>query len=145
MPSRSSILLIDDSPGECELFRQALAQAGCNTVLYTEQDAEAALHFLHIQEAFPTLILLDWHLRNVNGSAFLERLRSNSRFTTIPVVVFTTSEDAADYSAAYAHGANGYVVKPGTFNDLVRFVTDLCRYWLTWNRTASLVGFWRTI
>ena len=140
MSSRSSILLIDDSPGECELFRQALAQTGCDTVLYAEYDAEAALHFLHHQGALPSLIVLDWHLRNRNGSAFLKQLRSDSRFTTIPVVVFTTSDDTSDFFAACAHGANGYVVKPGTFDELVRFVTDLYRYWLTWNRTVAMVG-----
>jgi hypothetical protein len=32
------------------------------------------------------------------------------------------------------------VVKPAVFDELVRFVTDLHRYWLTWNRTASMVG-----
>ena len=140
MSSRASILLIDDSPGECELFRQALAQAGCDTVVYAERDWDAALHFLlDHQGALPSLILLDWHLSNGKGSAFLKPLRSNSRFITIPVVVFTTSDDASDFFTACTYGANGYVVKPGTFDELVRFVTDLYRYWLTWNRTASLV------
>ena len=47
MPSHSSILLIEDSPGESELFRLALAQTGLNVALYTENDAQAALHFLN--------------------------------------------------------------------------------------------------
>lgn len=140
MSSHSSILLIDDSPGECELFRQALAQAGCDTVLYAEQDAEAALHFLHHQGVSPSLILLDWHLRKGNGSALLGRLRSNRRFITTPVVVFTTSDDVSDLFTACTQGANGYVVKPATFEELVRCVTDLYRYWLIWNRTVSMVG-----
>jgi DNA-binding response OmpR family regulator len=140
MPNASSIFLIEDSAGECELFRQALVQARLDVTLYTEHDAEAALHFLRNQRTVPALILLDWHLRSGNGSAFLKELRSGSRFTTIPVVIFTTSDDAADFSAACANGANGYVVKPATFEELVRFVTDLYRYWLTWDRTASMVG-----
>ena len=141
MSSRASILLIDDSPGECELFRQALAQTAGDTALYAEQDAEAALHFLDNHHGpLPSLIVLDWHLRNGKGSAFLKQLRSNSRLMTIPVVVFTTSDDASDFFTACTNGANGYVVKPGTFDDLTRFITDLCRYWLTWNRAVSLVG-----
>ncbi len=47
MPTHSSILLIEDSPGECELFRLALTQTGLDVALYTEHDAEAALHFLN--------------------------------------------------------------------------------------------------
>src|SRR4029079_11743864 len=46
MVTHSSILLIEDSPGECELFRLSLIQTGLDFVLYTEHDADAALHFL---------------------------------------------------------------------------------------------------
>ena len=70
---------------------------------------------------------------------FLKRLRAEPQFSTIPVVAFTTSDDGADLSAAYAHAANGYVVKPDTFEDLVLCVGDICRYWLARNRTPYWV------
>ena len=196
MPTHSSILLIEDSPGECELFRLALVQTGLDVALYTEHDAEAALHFLNdryhqlsnqaraypLQEGglnrsptartfspsqpsarqdalfperahsdraasasagdrsgLPSLILLDLNLRGQNGCDFLKRLRADPRFAAIPVVVFTTSDDQHDLSRCYASGANGYVVKPGTFAELVHCTADLCRYWLTWNRSLSMV------
>ena len=47
MVTHSSILLIEDSPGECELFRLALTQTGLDVALYTEHNAEVALHFLN--------------------------------------------------------------------------------------------------
>ena len=139
MPSHPSILLIEDSPGECELFRLALTQTGLNVALYTEQDAEAAIHFLRNHSGLPSLILLDWHLRKQRGDEFLKCLRADSRFTAIPVVIFTTSDDASDLSSAYGHGANGYVVKPGTFDELVQCVGAICRYWIGRNRTAYMV------
>lgn len=142
MPSHSSILLIEDSSGECELFRLALAQTELDVALYTEQDAEAALHFLTDRAthgSLPSVILLDWHLRNQHGDEFLKRLRADARFASIPVVCFTTSDDSTDLSAAYSNGANGYVVKPGTLDELVHCVGDICRYWLTRNRTAYMV------
>ena len=183
MPTHSSILLIEDSPGECELFRLALVQTGLDVALYTEHDADAAFHFLedrayHLQWSFqarsltppegdlsrsptarmqrgesatarcastgdrsglPSLILLDLNLRGQNGCDFLKRLRADARFATIPVVVFTTSDDQHDLSRCYASSANGYVVKPGTFAELVHCTADLCRYWLTWNRSPSMV------
>ena len=46
MTTHPSILLIDDSPGEQELFRLALTQAGLGVTLYTEQATDAALHWL---------------------------------------------------------------------------------------------------
>ncbi len=142
MPSHSSILLIEDSSGECELFRLALAQTGHDVALYTEHDTEAAFHFLEDRahhHPLPSLVLLDLSLCGQNGCDLLKRVRADARFARIPVVVFTTSDASSDLSLAYASGANGYVVKPGTFDELVHCVADICRYWLDRNRTAYMV------
>lgn len=141
MVTQHSILLIDDSPGECELFRLALIQTGLAVTLSTEQTADAAFHFLNNHSSdLPTLILLDWHLGRQRGDAFLKQLRADSRLAAIPVVVFTTSDDASDLALAYASGANGYVVKPGTFAELIQCAGDLCRYWLERNRVPLTIG-----
>lgn len=169
MVTHPSILLIEDSPGERELFRLALVQTGLNVTLCAEQDAETAFRFLKEQakvqaEAewrytgstnpgaptspstltsifppLPCLILLDLHLRNQNGCDFLKRLRTDARFATIPVIIFTTSDDQTDLAHCYANGANGYVVKPGTFAELIQCTTDICRYWLERNRVPHMV------
>jgi CheY-like chemotaxis protein len=139
MQRHASILLIDDSPGERELFHEALMRTDLDVVLYAEQDANAALYFLKHRPELPSLILLDWHLRHERGDVFLRRLRSERRFAAIPVVAFTTSDEVADLSAAYANAVNGYVVKPDTFEDLVQCMEDICRYWLTRNRTPHPV------
>jgi DNA-binding response OmpR family regulator len=135
MQAHAAIVLIDDSPGEQELFRQALLRTELDVVLFSHKDGEAALHFLTDRQQLPALILLDWHLSHERGDVFVKRLRRDPRVATIPVVAFTTSDHLADRSAAYSSGVNGYVVKPETFEDLVRCVGDICRYWLTRNRT----------
>jgi DNA-binding response OmpR family regulator len=135
MDRHASLLLIEDSAGERELFRQALLQINPEVILYAEQDADAAFHFLKSRSCLPSLILLDWHLRDQHGDVFLKRLRSEPRFAGVPVLAFTTSDDAGDLCTAYANAANGYVVKPGTFEELVECTRDICRYWLLRNRT----------
>jgi CheY-like chemotaxis protein len=181
MVTHPSILLIEDSPGECELFRLALIQTSLDVTLYTEHDAEAAFHFLQDRSSYhpkcspqyspseaagvvstarverapserarsastetmpaapPYLILMDLQLRGQNGCDFLKRLRSDPRFAAIPAVVFTTSDDSSDLASAYANGANGFVVKPGTYDQLVECVRDLCYFWLKWNRTSEVL------
>jgi two-component system, chemotaxis family, response regulator Rcp1 len=142
MVTHPSILLIEDSPGECELFRLALARTSLDVVLYTEHDAEAAFHFLEDRvhhHPLPALILLDLKLGRRNGCDFLKRLRADARFAAIPVVVFTTSDDQTDLTTCYASGANGYVVKPGTFAELLQCTGDICRYWIDRNRTPYMV------
>ena len=142
MATRPFILLIEDSPGECELFRLALDKAGVDIELTTRQELQAGLRFLTdgAHDARPALILLDWHLQQSRGDEFLTRMRAHAHLASIPVVVFSTSDDSSDIAAGYVHGANGYVVKPGTFDELVRFAGDLCRYWLRWNRSLSVAG-----
>lgn len=90
--------------------------------------------------SLPSLILLDWHLGKQRGDEFLKRLRADARLAAIPVVVFTTSDDHHDLSLAYANGANGYVVKPGTFAELIQCTGDLCRYWMDRNRIPHMIG-----
>ena len=141
MRTHSSILLIEDSPGECELFRLALTQTGLDVALYTEQNTEAAIHFLENRahhSPLPSLILLDLHLTGQNSWDFLKQLRADARFSVISVVIFTTSDDQTDLATSYASGASGYVVKPGTFAELVQCTGDICRYWIDRNRVPSM-------
>lgn len=137
MQSHPSILLLDDSPGECELFRLALAHAEVDAALHAEHDTEAALDFLRSHFNLPSIVILDWHLQNQFGDVFLKHLRTDPRLASIPVVVFTTSDDASDLAKAYASGTNGYVVKPGTFDDLVQCVRAMCKFWIQWNHNPA--------
>jgi len=136
------ILLVEDSPGECELFRRALEQAEFAGRLSTAPDAKAALKVLEATAepgtgALLWLIVLDLKLASQTGLTVLRRIRQDSRFAHVPVVMLTTSDDPHDMQASYEAGANGYVVKPGTFAELVSLVNDLCRFWLYWNKVPT--------
>lgn len=136
MTAHPTILLIEDSPGECELFRLALSRAEPTVSLQTASDGPAALRFLRTldeQDRFPSLVLLDLRLAGQHGIDFLRQLREEGRFTHLPVVVFTTSDNANDIARCYANGANSYVVKPATFSELIVMADLLCRYWLNCN------------
>jgi len=132
------ILLVEDSHGTCELFAEALAVHRFDEVLHIEHGVESGWEFLSREYTSPpTLILLDLKLRNSSGLALLRRVRADARLGLAPIVILTTSDDTSDTAEAYANGANGYVVKPGVFTELVRLTGDLCRFWLGWNRLPS--------
>ncbi len=133
-------MLVDDSPGECQLFQLALSQIRPDVALFMRHDADQALRFIFQHSAvepLPNAIFLDWRLGKSNGNEFLTRLRTNIRRAVTPVVVFTTSDDLSDISTSYASGANSYVVKPDTFEGLVAFAKEFCAFWLAWNRSMS--------
>ncbi len=140
MPGSSSILLVDDSADECELFRQALNQTGYTGRLDIVEGSHAAMAYLHehVQYDEPALILLDLKLRGERGVDVLKRIKQEARVAHIPVVILTSSDDTADVRACYSAGANGYVVKPGQFNDLVTLSLHLWKFWLEHNCTQRM-------
>ncbi len=142
MPNASSILLIDDSPGECELFRQALTQAGYSGRLDIAENSRVATAYLndHVQNDEPALILLDLKLRGERGVEILKQLKQDARVAHIPVVILTSSDDALDVRACYQAGANGYVVKPGQFEDLVTLSLHIWKFWLEHNCTRRMAA-----
>lgn len=137
------VLVVEDNVAQCELLDQAFTQHDRESAPLIAQDTETALAFLEAEAAqpcpcLPRLILLDLKLARGGGLALLRRLRAHPRLALLPVVILTSSDDEGDIRACYAEGANGYVVKPDTFSQLVALADDLRRYWLGWNRAAAL-------
>ena len=136
----STILLIDDSPGECELLRQALTQAGYQGRLEMTHDRLGALTRLSLEphSGGPGLILLDLKLQGERGVDVLRQLKQDPRYGHIPIVVLTSSDDTLDIRACYQAGANGYVVKPDRFEDLVTLSVHLWKFWIEHNCTQRM-------
>src|SRR5204862_74713 len=92
------ILLVEDSPSDAELTREALHEGKVLNNLHVVTDGEQALDFLRHQGKYPTaprpdLILLDLNLPRKDGRQVLEEVKSDSSLKCIPVVVLTTSKD----------------------------------------------------
>lgn len=151
MHAKATILLIDDSPGECELFQTALQQSGFHGALQTSHSRAAAWAYLQSVSdaelsaetscaeppALPALIVLDLKLRGELGIDLLRQLRDEPRYTHIPVVILTTSDDLADVRACYQAGANSYIVKPERFDHLLTVAQTLWKYWVECNCSAQ--------
>lgn len=151
MQTKATILLVDDSPGECELFQTALQQSGFHGALHTSHSRAAAWAYLQsVSDAeqsggtprveptpLPALIVLDLKLRGELGIALLRQLRAEPRYAHIPVVMLTTSDDLADVRACYQAGANSYIVKPERFDHLLTVAQTLWKYWVECNCSAQ--------
>jgi len=78
----------------------------------------------------PDLILLDLNMPKKDGREALKEIKSDSLLRKIPVVVFTTSTAPEDISACYDIGANTYITKAVTFEDMVSAMTTIKKYWV---------------
>ncbi|RUR84462.1 response regulator [Chlorogloeopsis fritschii PCC 6912] len=81
----------------------------------------------------PSVILLDLNLPGIDGRNVLERLKQDTSFKEIPIVVFTTSSNPKDVEFCYEKGANGYLIKPMDAQELRKIVQAFVDYWLEVN------------
>ena len=130
------VLLVEDSPGDVRLTREAFRDANGSVRLHVASDGVEAVAFLkaegaHAQAPRPDLILLDLNLPKMDGREVLAFIKGHPNLATIPTVILTTSDAEADILMSYELKANAYLSKPvqlDAFETLVRSISD---FWLT--------------
>lgn len=131
MSEAPSILLADDDADDREFIEEALGEVGPERSLCWVRDGRALLDALESwPEATLPLVLLDLNMPRMGGLEALLRIRADASMRTVPVVVFTTSDEEGDVRAAYSAGANAYLVKPSSFEQLLKLMRDVHAFWL---------------
>jgi CheY-like chemotaxis protein len=131
------ILLADDDEDDRMLAKDALQESRLANDLYTVEDGEELLDYLHRRGSYadpassprPGLILLDLNMPRKDGREALKEIKSDASLRQIPVVVMTTSKAEEDIYRTYDLGANSFITKPVMFESLVRVMKDLSTYW----------------
>src|SRR5271154_274439 len=95
------VLLVEDSPGDVRLTREAFRDVGMPIHLHVAIDGTEAMAFLNHEGSYadsprPDLILLDLNLPKMDGREVLARIKGDESLKTIPTVILTTSEAEAD-------------------------------------------------
>lgn len=127
------LIVVDDDTEDCALLAKAIQRHDPRHQVAFVADGDALLTRLE-EGPLPFLIVLDWHLPNEDGADILWRLKSHVRFRRIPVVIFTSSADPDDLGEAYDCGANAYMIKPSSFEGLLKAAHCLLEYWLVINQ-----------
>ncbi|NEQ27645.1 MAG: response regulator [Microcoleus sp. SIO2G3] len=146
MSSDQIILLIEDNPKDVFLIQRAIRKAEITTLIQVVNDGDAAVQYLAGEAPYsdraahplPVLVLLDLKLPRRSGSEVLMWLRQQPDLRRLPVVVLTSSREFADVNQIYDLGANAYMVKPPTFDDLVDIIKTLNLHWITYNEKPQL-------
>jgi chemotaxis family two-component system response regulator Rcp1 len=130
------VLLVEDSPGDVRLTREAFREANKFVQLHVAPDGAAAMAFLRREGAYrlaprPKLILLDLNLPKMNGHEFLARVKEDEGLKAIPVVIMTTSDRQMDIVKCHRLQANCYVHKPTQFDAFQSLMHSINKFWLT--------------
>jgi chemotaxis family two-component system response regulator Rcp1 len=130
------ILLVEDSPGDVRLTREALREGKIRNHLSVVPDGVEALAFLRRAGRYadaprPDVILLDLNLPRMGGREVLAAIKEDSLLRRIPVVILTTSNDERDILRAYELHANCYITKPVDFEQFSTVIQAIENFWLT--------------
>ncbi len=130
------ILLVEDSPADIELTREALVDSKLANNLHVVTDGVEAMDFLrkggkYASAPRPDLILLDLNLPRKNGREVLSEIKADPNLALIPVVIMTVSQDEKDVFESYRLHANCYIRKPVNFGEFIGIVKSIENFWFS--------------
>ncbi|MBN1628098.1 MAG: response regulator [Deltaproteobacteria bacterium] len=133
--TQKSILMADDDEEDCFLATEAFMESGGKAAFSCVTDGVKLMEYLSARSApgpngLPDLILLDLNMPIKNGREALLEIKSNPFFTSIPVVVLTTSAEKKDIEFSIGAGANLFITKPSAFNDWIEMMRSIVMRWL---------------
>ncbi|MDB6111078.1 MAG: CheY-like response regulator receiver domain protein [Pedosphaera sp.] len=135
--SSEPILIVEDNDNDALLLKKALQRNQVTNPIHIAPDGVEALKYLcgeppyEDRQAypFPSVIYSDLKMPRMDGFEVLNYLKSHPDCAIIPVIVMTASDQDQDIKKAYELGANSYIVKPDTLDELTEIVGLCIDYW----------------
>jgi two-component system response regulator len=138
------IILVEDNHSDALFTTLAFAKHGLRENIIHLVDGVEALEFFFEKKTFQgrgfsdektKIVLLDIQMPKVDGVEVLEKLKSDPKTRSIPVVILTSSDHDPIIQKCKALGAADYILKPVTMEGFVEVINGLAGYW-----TATKVG-----
>ncbi len=118
---KNLIMLVDDEPNLRELLRQMLELGGFDVV-----EAEDGLEALEkLEKVAPDVMILDVMMPNLDGVSLCKRLRADATFAGLPIIMVSGKTQHRAVQEGLAAGANQYLCKPITVEELLQSVRAL--------------------
>ena len=135
------ILHAEDNPDDALLIQIAFRKVGVQFTSTTVEDGARAISYLKGEGEYadrrlhplPTVTLLDIKIPRFSGLEVLEYIRGQARFSSLPVIMLTSSKNLEDVRRAYELGVNAYLVKAVEYEELQGTIRSLATFWLKKN------------
>src|SRR3954453_19961651 len=115
-----TVLIVDDERDTNDILASLVRARGFEPIqLFSGAQVEPA-----VTESKPALVLLDLMLPDIDGFAICDRLKRNRETNLIPIVMVTALQDADHQAAGVRVGANGYLKKPFTPDELYEAIAQ---------------------
>lgn len=106
----SNILVVDSSLTDLKIFNYYLAE--CNCFIHKATSLEKALEILDDQAQNISTILFAFKMNNINGIDFLSMIRNNSKYSNIPLIIYTSLSKKFDINKVKEVEYDAYLIKP---------------------------------
>lgn len=128
------ILLVEDNPADRRMIQETFKDFKIRNHLYSVKDGVEALEFLNKKGKYknaihPDLILLDLNLPRMNGHEFLKKIKNDTRFKAIPVIILTICPTKDAISCTYKLEVEYFIAKPANFDgyqNVIQCIEEYC-------------------
>jgi DNA-binding response OmpR family regulator len=124
-----SIVLAEDNLEHCFFFERALKEVAPGVGFSAVHDGDKLIQLL--ESYLPDLLFLDLGMPCKNGVQCMKEIRAHRLNDSMPIVVFSITDDNQAIQAAYGYGANLYIVKPNEYSLLKSFLEKVLS--MDWN------------
>ena len=139
------ILFVEDNEADVKITLRAFAKAKLKNTIYVVNDGQEALDFVQHKGKYqdkerfprPDLILLDIKLPKLDGFQVLQNLKKDLQYSSIPVIMLTSSKDEEDIAKSYKNGAASFIPKSVSYNDFVKIIEGFNCYWHIINKLPN--------
>jgi excisionase family DNA binding protein len=119
---KTRVLVVDDDPAIVEMLVELLERDGRFEVQTAATGFDAGLR---TREFLPDVIVLDYMLPDINGNAVCRSIRSDESLKDVKVIIVSGVVDRQDVDKLYADGADDFLQKPFSIEQLVTRITEL--------------------
>ncbi|MFH6968861.1 response regulator [Flavobacterium johnsoniae] len=122
-----NVVLVDDDQDDREFFADAIASLDIPFTLHSYKNAlEVVSEIQSGSFNVPYIMFLDINMPGMSGFELLEMIRNMEQFRSVPVIaIYSTSSDNEDINKSIKLGANGYITKPTSFQNLQSVIVDV--------------------
>ena len=119
----SRVLVVEDEPAIAELIAINLRHAGHEVSIAADSEKAQA----SVDAVLPDLVVLDWMLPGVSGVALARQWRAQPRTRELPIIMLTARANELDKVAGLDAGADDYLTKPFSTNELMARIRAVLR------------------
>jgi CheY-like chemotaxis protein len=142
------ILLVDDNPIDLAFFGRAVSKTGLGVRLQTLTAGQQAIDYLNGKGEYsnrskypwPDVIIMDSKMPEMNAFDFLAWRKASPLISSIPVIVFSGSNEPHDIKQIFQLGGNKHIVKPGGLEDWEKVVRDIWDFGTQGTTFSSIEG-----